>query len=152
MAFWHATQAPKHDSYRCLILAARSIGRGVFIRSPTKVPAPTRCEQRTLPTAANTAWAHAPLNSRDALAAPKGASSLRYLWDMPPPLNRSSSFENGRVLRQTCPPQRSTVTTFRCLRNNSWFSRCSTLLCPHLCQGACQPMTVRRILSSTLAQ
>ena len=58
-------------------LVARSVGQSVFIPSPTKVPAPTRCEQRTLPTSANTARAHSLLNSRAALAAPKGASSLR---------------------------------------------------------------------------
>ena len=69
-----------------------------------------------------------------------------------PPQNKSSACENSRALRQTCPPWRSTVTPFQCLRNNSWFPRCSTVLRPHLCQGACLPMTVRRMLSSTLVQ
>jgi len=65
-------------------LVARPVGRSVFILSRTKVPAPTRCEQQTLPTAANTARAHALLNIRAALAAPKGASSLQNSWDTPP--------------------------------------------------------------------
>jgi len=58
-------------------LVARPVRWSVFIPLSTKMPAPTRCELRTLPTSANTAQAHAPLNNRATLAAPKGASSLR---------------------------------------------------------------------------
>jgi len=67
-------------------LLARPVGQSVFIPSRTKVPAPTHCEQRALPTVANcgTARAHAPLKSRAALAAPKGASSLRNHGTHPP--------------------------------------------------------------------
>jgi len=44
----------------------------------------------------------------------------KLMGNAPPP-NRSSARENCRALRQRCPPRRSTVTPFQCLRNNSWF-------------------------------
>jgi len=63
---------------------ARPVGWSVFIPLPTKVPTPTLCEQRTLPTAANTARAHVLLNSSATFAGPQGASSLHNPWDTPP--------------------------------------------------------------------
>ena len=147
MAFDTPPKPPNPVPTGASFLVGRPVGRSVFMSSLTKLPAPTRCEQKTLPTAENTARAHVPLNSRDALAAPQGASSLRNPWDAPP-----SKQEQRRALKQTCPPRKSTLTPFRCLRNNSWFPRLSTLLHPHLFQSTYLPMTVRRILLSTLVQ
>jgi len=86
MAFETPPKPPSTVPTGASFLVARPVGRSVFIPSPTKVPAPTRraANSELCPTAANTARAHAPLKSRAALAAPKGASSLRNPWDMPP--------------------------------------------------------------------
>ena len=84
MAFDTPPKTPSTVPTGASFLAARPVGRSVFIPSPTKVPAPTRCEQRTLPTPANTARAHVLLNSRAAFAAPQGAGFLRNPWDTPP--------------------------------------------------------------------
>ena len=59
MAFDTTPKPPSTVPTGASFLAARPVGQSVFIPSPTKVPAPTRCEQRTLSTAVNTAWAHA---------------------------------------------------------------------------------------------
>jgi len=84
MAFDTPPKPPSTVPTGASFLVARPVGQSIFIPSPTKVPAPTRCEQRTLPTAANTAQAHVLLNSRAAFAVPQGASSLQTPWDTPP--------------------------------------------------------------------
>jgi len=132
-------------------LVARPVGRSVFIPSPTKVPAPTRCEQQTLPTAANTARAHVPLNSRAALAVPQGASSLRNPWDTPPS-KQEQRMRKRQSAETNMPSPEKHINTI--LAPAQQFLVPSTLhsVHPHLFQRVYLPMTVRRILSLTLVQ
>jgi len=132
-------------------LVARPVGWSVFIPSPTKVPAPTRCEQQTPPTAANTARAHVLLNSRTALAAPQGASSLRNPWDTPP-WKQEKRMRKRQSAHTNIPSPEKHINTI--LVPAQQFLVPSTL---HSAPSAplsnrLPAMTVRRFLSSTLVQ
>ena len=148
MAFDTPPKPPSTVPTGASFLVARPVGRSVFIPSPTKVPAPTRCEEKNSAHSSK----HCLGESVVALLLPRKVQVPYETHGTRPPPNRSSACENCRALKQTRPPRKSTLTPFRCLRNNSWFPRLSTLLHPRLFQSAYLPMTVRRILSLTLVQ